>query len=188
MSVDLHYSRCMHGPTGPPSRKRSILSYAAVRWTLAAIVGVTVTAMLFVGMTRMIDGAWILERVLRVFPLEQSEPLDPCEIWQAEQTLVAIEGAIGYAGRAGFVALPDARIVGKHGHAPPQQVDVSGAGSFRFLTPFEEQRPESCAEPGSAAAPLPRLLVQAPGCLTRSVPISRNWLPHRVLLDCEARP
>ena len=177
----------MHGPTGPPSRRRSLLSYGVVRWALAATLGTIVTAGLFVTMIQLIDGSWILERMMRIFPLEQTEFVDPCEVWKAEQILVSIEGTVGYLGRTGFVALPDAKMVGEHRYAPPQRVEVSGAGGFRFLTPFEEQRPQSCSEPGRPPAPSPRLLIQAPGCSARSVPVTRNWLPHRVLLDCEAR-
>ena len=177
----------MHGPAGPPSRRRPLLSYGVVRWTIAAIIGSTVTAGLFVSMTRMIDGSWILDQMLRVFPLEQTEFVDPCEVWEREQTLVTIEGTVGYLGRAGFVALPEAQMIGEHGDAPRQRVEVSDAGGFRFVTPFEEQRPEKCVEAGSPEPPSPRLLIQAPGCSTRSVPVTRNWLPHRVLLDCEER-
>jgi hypothetical protein len=158
-----------------------------VRWTIAVIIGVAVTAGLFVSMTRMIDGAWILDQMLRVFPLEQTEFGDLCEVWEQEQTLVTIEGTVGYFGRAGFVALPEAQMIGEHGHAPPQRVEVSDTGGFRFVTAFEEQRPERCVERGSPEPPSPRLQIQAPGCSTRSVPVTRNWLPHRVLLDCEAR-
>ena len=177
----------MPGPTGPPSRRRSLLSYGVVRWTIAATIGATVTAGLFVAMTRLIDGSWIIDKMLRVFPLEQTEQVDPCEVWKAEQVLVTIEGTVGYLGRTGFVALPDAEMVGKHRYAPSQRVEVTGTGGFRFVTPFEEQRPQSCSEPGRPPAPSPRLLIQARGCSTRSVPVTRNWLPHRVLLDCEAR-
>ena len=158
-----------------------------VRWTIATIIGATITAGLFVSMTRMIDGSWILDRILRVFPLKQTEFVDPCEVWEQEQTLVTIEGTVGYLGRAGFVALPDAQILGEHGHAPPQRVEVSDAGGFRFVTPFEEQRPEKYVDHASPEPPSPRLLIQAPGCSTLSVPVTRNWLPHRVLLDCEER-
>ncbi len=178
----------MHGPTGRPSRRRSLLSYGVVRWTIAATVGAMVTAGLFVGMTRMIDGSWILDKMLRVFPLEQTEPVDPCEVWGQEQTLVTIEGTVGYLGQTGFVALPDAEMIGEHGHAPRQRVEVSDTGGFRFVTPFEEQRPEKCAELGEPQQPpSARLLIRAPGCKPRSVPVTRSWLPHRVLLDCEAR-
>ncbi len=176
----------MRGPAGPPS-PRPLLSYGVVRWTIAAIVGSTVTAGLFAAMTRMIDGSWILDQMLRVFPLEQTGFVDPCEVWAPEQTLVPIEGTVGYLGRAGFVALPEAQIIGEHGRAPRQRVEVSGAGEFRFVTPFEDRRPEKCAEPGSAEPPSPRLLIQAPGCSARIVPVTRNWLRHRVLLDCGAR-
>jgi len=158
-----------------------------VRWSLAATVGASVTVVLFVAMTRLIDGSWILDRVLRVFPLEQSEAVDPCEAWQAESILVTIEGTVGYLGPKGFVALPDARMMGEHAEAPPQHVEVSTTGSFRFVTPFEAPRPERCGESASHAGSSPRLLIQAPGCVARSVPVTRNWLPHRVLLDCEAR-
>ena len=177
----------MRGPTDLPSRRRSLLAHGFVRWTLAAIIGVTVTAALFVTMTRLIDGSWIIDKMLRVFPLEQTALVDPCEVWEAEQTLVTIEGTVGYHGRKGFVALPDAEMVGKHGAAPPQRVEVGRSGGFRFVTPFDEQRPERCEEAGSSEASSPRLLIQAPGCSARSVPVTRNWLPHRVLLDCKAR-
>lgn len=187
VSVELHYIRRMSGGSGPSSRKRSFLSYAPVRWGLAASIGASVTVLLFVGMTRVIDGSWILDKVLRVFPLELTEAVDPCEEWQAESTLVTIEGTVGYLGPAGFVALPDARMMGEHVHAPPQRVEVSAGGTFRFVTPFEGQRPERCGETPSRTGASPRLLIQAPGCAARSVPVTRNWLPHRVLLDCEAR-
>ena len=177
----------MPGESGSFSRKRSLLSYAPVRWSLAATVGVGVTIVLFVGMTRLIDGSWILDKVLWVFPLEQTEAVDPCEVWQAEQTLVTIEGTVGTLGPTGFVALPDARMMGEHVQSPPQHVEVSAAGTFRFVTPFEGQRPESCGDTASRTGPSPRILIQAPGCTARSVPVTRNWLPHRVLLDCEPR-
>jgi hypothetical protein len=167
---------------------RPLLSHGVVRWTIAAIVGSTVTAGLFASMTRMIDGSWILDQMLRVFPLEQTGFVDPCEVWEPEQTLVTIEGTVGYLGSAGFVALPEAQMIGEHGNAPPQRVEVSDAGGFRFVTPFEERRPEKCSDLGELPEPpSPRLLIQAPGCATRSVPVTRNWLRHRVLLDCEER-
>ena len=187
VSIELHYIRRMPGGPGPSPRKRSFLSYAPVRWSLAASIAAGVTAVLFIGMTRLIDGSWILDQVLRVFPLEQTAAVDPCKEWQAEQTLVPVEGTVGYLGPTGFVALPDARIMGEHVQAPSQHVEVSAAGTFRFVTPFEAPRPESCGEPASRLGPSPRLLIQAPDCSARTVPVTRNWLPHRVLLDCEER-
>ncbi len=175
----------MHGPTGSPSHRRPLLLYGVVRWTIAGIIGTTFTAGLFVAMTRMIDGSWILEQMLRVFPLEQTDFVDPCEGWEHEQTtLVIIEGTVGYLGREGFVALPEAQIVGEHRRAPAQRVEVSNVGEFRFVTPFAEQRPEKCAAGGSPEPASPGLLIQAPDCSTRRVTVTRSWLPHRVLLHC----
>ena len=115
----------MHGPAGPPSRRRLLLLSGVVRWTIATIIGATVTAGLFVSMTRMIDGSWILDLMIRVFPLEQTEFVDPCEVWEQEQTLVTIEGTVGYLGRAvkpagdaksgcGIDPLPDVVVIVDH--------------------------------------------------------------------------
>ena len=177
----------MNGPAGPPSRRRPLLAHGVARWTLAATIGTTVTAGLFVGMTRMIDGTWILEQMIRVFPLKRIELVEPCEVWGQEQILVTIEGTVGYLGSAGFVALPEAQVIGEHGHTPPQRIDVSDAGEFRFVASFEQQRPEQCQERGSPEPRSPRLMIEAAGCSKRSVPVTSGWLPHRVLLDCDAR-
>ena len=165
----------MHGPTG------------LLRWMIAASVGTTVTAVLFLAMAGMLDGSWVLEAVLRAFPTEQSELVDPCEVAEAVHTPEIIEGTVGYLGAAGFVALSDAAIIGEQGHASPQRVAVSDSGAFRFVARFEEPRPESCPEPAGAERSSPRLLIRAPGCTLRRVSVTRGWTPHRVLLQCEAR-
>ena len=144
--------------------------------------------MLFVGMTRMIDGSWILDQMLRVFPLQRAAVADLCEEWEHQQAgLLTIEGTVGYLGRAGFVALPEAQMMGEYADAPPERVEVSDAGEFRFAMPFEGPRPERCADRGSSERQSPGLRIQAPGCSTRRVPVTPDWVPHRVLLDCEAQ-
>lgn len=177
----------MHG-TGPPPRRRPLLAYGLVRWTIAAGVGATVTAALFLSMTRLIDGSWILDGLLRIFPLQQTEGVDPCEVWEPEQTLETIEGTVGYLAEGGFVALPGATVIGQHGRAAPQRVDVSATGGFRFVASFPEPRPETCGRSPQPLHSSARLLIEAPGCTARSVPITRGWLAHRVLLQCEERP
>jgi len=176
----------MLGPTGPESPKPPLLA-AVLRWLVAAALAASVTLVIFVAMTRMVDGAWILDRILRVFPLEQTALADPCEAWETEAALVPIQGVVGYYGPDGFVPLHDAEIVGEHAPSDTQTVEVSPEGVFRFVTAFADERPPACATPAVPGATGKRLRIRAPGCVPRDVPVNRSWIPHRVLLDCEAR-
>jgi len=174
-------------PRSSEASKRSVLHHGLVRWGSAAVVGVTVTLVLFLIMTRLVTGSWILEAMIRVFPLVQTPIVDPCDPGEARRTPISIDGVVGYYAGTEFVPLPDAAIVGEHRAAEGQPVPVSPEGIFRFATDFPEERPAECGEPEREDTPSKRLIVRAPGCVGRIVPIVRAWVPHRVLLECDAR-
>ena len=164
-----------------------MLHHGVVRWALAVSMGTAITIALFLMMTRLVDGSWILERLVRVVPLTTTASVDPCEVWETQQTLVPIDGIVGYQSPDGFVPLVDAEIVGEHRAAHGQRVDVSPEGGFRFVTGFSNERPPACSEPTAGGAVIKRLIIRAPGCVSREVPVVRSWIPHRVLLECDSR-
>lgn len=158
-----------------------------LRFVVAGGVATVITLALFVTMTRLVDGSWILESIMRVFPLEQTTLEDPCAAWESERELVPIQGIVGYYGSDGFVPLHDAEIIGEHAPSDGQIVDVSPEGVFRFVTAFEDELPPACTKPSVPGVTGKRLLIRAAGCQPREIRITQAWMPHRVLLDCESR-
>jgi hypothetical protein len=182
----------MHGPKGSEASRRTPPEPrpefpGLLRWVVAGAFAMTITFALFAAMPTLVDGAWILDRVLRFLPGEETPVADPCEAEEAPLTAVTIEGVVGYSGPAGFVPLADAEIVGEHAPEDGQPVEVSERGVFRFVTGFAEERPSACGEAPERGAARKRLLIRAAGCTPREVRVTRSWVPHRVLLDCEAR-
>lgn len=178
----------MHGPTGQDAPKRSWLEHPVVRWVVVSVVAAVTTLALFIFMMRLVDGSVIWDRILRLFPLEfASVEVDPCEGWESRQLLVTIEGSVGFYAPEGFVPLADAAIVGEHAPEDGVAVEVAPDGVFRFVTGFAIERPAACSELDEPGTKKKRLIIQAPGCVSRDVPVGRSWIPHRVLLECDSR-
>jgi hypothetical protein len=173
-------------PTRPPSDRRLLLE-AVVRWVVSAGMAVGLTLVIFIAMTRVIDGDMILDRLLRIFPLEQTvlAAEDPCAVDESQlRSAVVIEGQIGTQRAGGFAPLPGAQILGDDRASEPRRVEVDGDGRFRFATAFPKDGPAPCLDGPPQPAASQRLWVRAPGCTERSVPVTNVWIPHRVLLDC----
>jgi hypothetical protein len=181
----------MSGPSGYPSDEQPGLLKSLLRWAVAAAVATLVTLVLFTVMTRLIDGTWILEGLIRVFPLSTAQvtPEDECAIDEATaRPAVSIAGEVGYYANGSFVPLPDARIQGDDGARPPHPVEVAADGAFRFVTAFPDETPSPCRYDGEKPpAETQWLIVGAEGCSERRVPVTRAWVSHRVLIPCRDR-
>jgi hypothetical protein len=154
-----------------------------MRWVVAGSLSAVVTGLLFLVMTRMSDGSWILEKLIWVFPLTQTElGPDDCPTAPPVTAAVDIEGVVGHYREGVFHPLPNAEITGRNSHDSGVTVEVSEDGIFHFVTGFASGEPTSCPFPPAAAQ---HLEFRAPGCSERSVPITPAWVPHRVLLKCE---
>ncbi len=155
------------------------------RWLVAATAATVITALLFGAMTRLADGRWLVDRLVRIFPLEQTvlPEEDDCSGQPLLDAAITIEGIVGTRSRdEGFQPLTRAEIVGHDALGASRSVQVEPGGIFRFVTAFASGAPSSCPAP----SPKPqRLEIRATGCRARSVPVTPAWVPHRVLLECE---
>ena len=161
-----------------------------LRWLVAGSLATVVTFALFIAMVRLVDGSSLLESLIWVFPLTQTElpASDDCADGPPLAAAVEIEGLVGHYedGELGseFHPLRDAEIVARDRFGRESAVEVSLSGAFRFVTAFPSDEPSRCELPNTSSQ---RLLIRARGCRERNVPITASWIPHRVLLDCSER-
>ena len=157
---------------------------AILRWLVAASLATLVTLVIFIAMTRMIDGTWLLDSLIRVFPLTQTEipPGDECSPSPLLGPAISIEGVVGRYRDGDFDPLPAAEVVGHNALGKEVLVEVSEHGIFRFVTAFADESPSPCPRVPTRDQ---KLRIRADGCQERSVPVTRAWLPHRVLLECQ---
>jgi hypothetical protein len=159
-----------------------------LRWSIAAAVAIGMTLAIFIAMTRMIDGSDILATIVRIFPLSFASPEDQGACEDELPNAVTIGGSVGYYGAEGFEPLIDAEIFREGARGGQQSVGVSADGVFRFVTAFASEAPTRCPrDDGFDPNTAQQLRLRAPGCTERSVPVTRAWLPHRVLLECSER-
>ena len=112
--------------------------------------------------------------------------LTPANSSSGPSNALTIEGTVGRNDGSGFQPLPDAVVVGQNAISDSIAVEVSGDGRFQFVTSFRNEAPSPCGEqvaPDGGEAQL--LIFDAPGCAERRVPVTRAWVTHRVVLDCE---
>lgn len=164
---------------------------AAIRWLVAGSVGLAVTLSLFVAMAASLNGVDIVGRLFRIFPLTQTAITSPDECAEggiASHLAVAIEGVVGHLRGDQLTPLSDADLIGDNAITGETPVDVADDGSFRFIAAFPNDDPAACREtkPLKAGA-TQRLIIRAPGCTERIIPVTAAWVPHAILLDCETR-
>ncbi len=164
---------------------------AVIRWVVSASVAGSVTALLFLTMTRLVSGEWLYQGLLRIFPLDQGAPGKECLEIVGEGATVTIEGELGYYDAGRFVSIADGELFEMTGGEATLLGRTSDSGGFEVELRFAADTPASCRDP---AAPRPRpadrsrtISLRAPGCAERRVPITPAWVPHRVILDCAER-
>jgi hypothetical protein len=164
---------------------------SAIRWIVAGGVGAASALALFAAMAASIEGVDIVERLFRIFPLTQTVLPDTDECGAdgtASHLAVPIEGVVGHLRDDGMAPLPDATVVGENAITGTMPVDVSSNGTFRFVAAFPNDEPSACRDAESVTEGAPQqLVVRAPGCAERIVPVTAAWVPHTVLLDCAGR-
>jgi len=179
----------MIGPDEPAPPGRHPFLRAALRWLMAACVGSVASLSIFVLMTRVVDASGLVDRLFRVFPLIRTE-LDPDEACGDASLLraVSVDGVVGTLRDGRVEPLADAVVVSEDARSGPRPVDVSAEGRFRVVAAFPDDRPSACppGERAAAGAAL-HLVVNAPGCSERRVPVTQAWVPHSVLLECPDR-
>ncbi len=164
---------------GPQQRSRGGLRELG-RWIVAALGAAAITVFLFGGMVGLVDGRWILEKVIRVFPLEEQSVREDDLLARPDPRkgiTLRFEGTVGHLVRDRFVPLEDAEILGTRPDEEPRRIAVEPGGHFRFEASFPEDR--------ISAPSATQLLVRSPGCRDRRVPVTRAWMqPRRIALDC----
>jgi hypothetical protein len=172
------------GPTTPPLR-------SLLRWGTAACVGVTVTFGIFTLVLGIRVEDVLVESLLRFFPLKQVpvSQEDLCAMGPRRlNEAVIIEGSVGRLVGKDFVALDDAEVLGERLAAADEWMKVEAGGRFRFVTALPRVEDADCdVTPEGMSAPTPQLVIRAPGCQERHVPVVRPWIPRRIVLACEAR-
>ncbi len=162
---------------------------ALVRWVVSAAVAGTVTTAIFLAMTRLVSGEWLLAGLLRIFPLGTSAPAVDCLELVGRSAPVKIEGELVALEEGRFVPIADGTIFAGRGPeaAPLGRTDAKGA--FEIVLAFPLEAPASCRERVEAAPVRSRTItLRAPGCVERRVPVTPAWVPHQVVLDCGERP
>jgi hypothetical protein len=179
----------MVAPNDPETERRFPLLRGLLRWLVAGGVGALASLALFVGMGWLLDTSHLMDRLFRVFPLKQTV-LDADEACGDTPLLraVTIEGVVGTLRAGRLQPLVDAEVRSDGPGSGTRPVEVSGDGGFRLVAAFPDDRPSPCDTGArSATAPVQHLIVRAPGCSERRVPITRAWVPHAVLLECPDR-
>lgn len=179
----------MEAPRDPrePRPRRSPVLHELLRWLVAIPIAAVVAGALFVAMAALVDGSWLVERLIRVFPLREKTltPEERCELATLRSApAVTIEGTVGTRIDGHFVPLADAEVRGEGGIAAGGDVEVGADGRFRLATALPVDAPPECPQ---AATPTPQLVVGAPGCILRRVPVTPAWVPHRIVLSCPRR-
>jgi len=166
-----------------PPRFRS-----ALRYLIAGAIGGATALGIFATMAWTFDVSSIVMRMFRIFPLIQTSlegegACDESDLWQA----VIIEGAVGTLRNGELQALPGASAEGRDGSDRVVPIDIAADGSFRYVAAFPNEAPTTCDRgERSPIGPPPTLVVRAPGCAERVVPITRAWVPHAISLDCSS--
>lgn len=170
------------------------LLHALLRWVLAAALAAVVAGGLFLAMALLVNGSGLIEKLIRVFPLtaKQLTPEERCELASLPTSpAVTIEGTVGYLADGRFVPLDDAEVGGDPGVIAGRGVTVDADGHFRFATALPSgARTEAGDLPAACAGQsreTPHLVIRAPGCRERRVPLTEAWVPHRILLSCPER-
>ena len=174
-----------------PHAQRPPLLLRALRWLIAASLGVLVTIGIFTVVLGIRIGPDLVESLLRFFPLRQvliSVP-DRCAMGpERVQEAVDITGSVGMLVDDEFVAIEDAEVLGERLLAADKWMPVEPGGYFRLVTALPKAEDEECAlGPDGTPLPTPQLVFRAPGCAERRVPVMRPWIPRRIMLDCTAR-
>lgn len=170
-----------------PRPPRSPFLHELLRWLVAIPIAAAVAGVLFVAMASLVDGSWLVEHLIRVFPLHEKELTreERCELAALRSApAVTIEGTVGTRVDGRFEPLGDAEVRGEGGIAVGGDVEVDAGGRFRLATALPVDTPPEC--PGAATA-TPQLVVGAPGCIMRRVPVTEAWVPHRIVLTCPRR-
>jgi len=158
-------------------------------WLAAGGVGAAITACLFVLMAVLVDASDLVARMFRIFPLSQTEvsPNDSCAIPSLRRA-ITIEGVVGRLRAGTLQPLPDAAILSDDPLSGRRTVEVSAEGSFRFVAGFPDDAPAPCGDTERPAIDtVQHLVIRAAGCTERTLPVTRAWVPHTILLDCPAR-
>lgn len=181
----------MFPPNDPPPDDRSARIRGAIRWIFAVCIGVFTTLSIFGAMALSIDATAIVERMFRYFPLIPAEisTTDECQTDDADGPApVLIEGVVGHLDDGAFRPLPDSEVTGDDSVSRTVVLELSHEGEFRFATSFPSDAPSPCGRDESSTGGESQLLIfRAPGCSERRVPVTRAWVPHRVVLECPSR-
>lgn len=175
------------GKDGHDRRRRGSILHEVLRWAVAVPVAAVISVGLLLLMSRLIDGSWILEALTRVFPLEEKvlTPEERCELETLRTApAVTIEGTVGTLAGDRFVPLEAAEIHGEGGIVAERGVAVDAGGRFRFVTALPGPVPPEC---GPEQRANPQLVVDAPGCEPRRVPVTNAWVSRRIVLSCGER-
>jgi len=181
----------MPDPRGFPLERRASPLRQILRWLVSVCVGVAVTGFIFSVLMGIRIGPEAVESLLRFFPLQQV-PItqeDRCAMGPRRlREAVSIEGSVGTLVGDDFVALDDAEVLGERLAAADEWMAVEPDGVFRLVTALPKEEDADCAlAPDGAPLPAPQLVIRAPGCAERRVPVVRPWIPRRILLSCPAR-
>ena len=181
----------MSPPGHPPPDDRSTRLRGAIRWLVMGCIGALTTLSIFAAMALSIDATEILQRMFRLFPLIQTE-LSTTEECQGEGSHlpapVLIEGIVGHLNDGAFRPLPDTEVTGDDSVSRSVVLEISNEGGFRFATTFPSEAPSPCSlDERSTGGETQLLIFQALGCRERRVPVTRAWVPHRIVLECPSR-
>jgi hypothetical protein len=149
-------------------------------WAIAIPAAGMITFVLIGTMAGLVDGRSILEKLVRLFPLEEQAVGDddlPAMRPGRHEVSIAFEGRVGTRKQDRFVPLERVEILGIRASGDDRSIEVGAGGRFRFESAFPDER---------ASAPATRqLVIRSPGCSERRVPVTRAWLrPRQIVLDC----
>ncbi|MBW2274425.1 MAG: hypothetical protein JRG96_14230 [Deltaproteobacteria bacterium] len=178
----------MSRPTGIPPENQTRPFPEALRWLVAVCVASAVTVGLLFMMTGLVDPSSIVMHLVRLYPLTQAAPCPEEGCATPSPVLpvaVTIEGSVGYRAEGRIMPLGAAEIVAERPNGKNRKVEVDADGKFQFVTGWPIASP---SPPGSESrrrgSSTPQLLIRAPGCTERRVPVTRAWIPRLILLSC----
>jgi len=157
-----------------------------LRWIVSAAMGVLVSFLLVVFVMSTLRDTSGFITVLKAIPTAFTDTTAECEaVLERGSDPVRVAGTVGTRRLGGFEPLVGVELVEDREDGPLLLGRSGPEGRFEVEAAFRWDRLTHC---GAVESPWREkskaILFRAPGCVVRNVPVTRNWIPHRVTLDC----
>lgn len=181
------------GAPRPAARGRGSLGCmpAWLRWLISALMGVGVSFLMVVFVMSTFRDTSGFITVLKAIPTAFTPTAEgDCEaLLESGADPVRIGGTVGTRRAGVFQPLPGVEIVERSKRGEELLGRSGPHGVFEVEARFRWDQLVHCGKPAPRSNEGSKSVIfRAPGCTPRNVPVTRNWIPHRVLLECAEPP